>query len=85
MSFPGGFTSISLSLALQQNLDTFTCFEKLPLELYCKAWHENIPGSSAIETLFERGQRRFKTDAEFPIVLHICREAGTEALKTYES
>jgi hypothetical protein len=74
---------------------TFTLFPDLPFELRLKIWRLIAPGPRTVSVQYLMKYDNFngKRISKFsgwgspdpvPIILHICREARVEALKTYQ-
>jgi hypothetical protein len=72
---------------------TFSKFGLLPAEIRCQIWREALPGPRVIEIRNNSPQKPLNVEPAFrgitstcriPSLLHVCREAREEALKSYE-
>ena len=64
-------------------LQSFTIFEKLPLELRIKIWKFTLPGPRVVSLRFNRGAKQYTSSTTPPILLRTCPESRAVALETY--
>jgi hypothetical protein len=71
---------------------TFPPFPKLPIKLRLKIISYSLPGSQLVHLHFKKDDISYEngainlmiSKAEFPVMLHVCKETRQEALKSYQ-
>lgn len=64
---------------------TFTLFPNLPTEIKRKIYRHMMPGPRSVHLTFRKHNTNFlKSSTPIPVLLHLNRDARSEALKTYQ-
>ena len=84
--------NLSQEISPSEPEPTFLLFPKLPIELRLKIIRYSLPRPRLVHLRFKKGDVSYEngaispmiSEAEFPVMLHVCRESRQEALKSYQ-
>lgn len=80
---PHKYTRNSTISRHPKSLSDFTLFLKLPVELRLAIYDKMCDSPRIVEVLWNKDKRYYYTDSEVPLVLQICIESRTYAMRTY--